>query len=169
MKRLALTLALAALAGGGSALAGAQSSPPPLPALTASQSADVQRQMDLYRTEINGRVSRGEITGEEGDRLIRWREWQIAQQITGSAPPGPVADAPPARYADAPPGPYADVPPGPIADAPPVRQYYYAPPPSVVYPAPYYYAPYYYAPRPYYWASVCAGGWGHHFGGRICF
>lgn len=148
MKRLALTLALAALTGGYTAAAGAQSSPPPLPALTASQSADVQRQVDLYRTEINGRVSRGEITADEGDRLIRWREWQIAQQVSGNVPPGPIADASP----------------------PVVREYVYtAPPPPVVYPAPYYYAPYY-APRPYYWGGVvCAGGWGHHFGGRVCF
>ena len=28
----------------------------------------------------------------------------------------------------------------------------------------------YYAPAPYYWgASICAGGFGHHFGGRVCF
>ena len=44
------------------------------------------------------------------------------------------------------------------------------------YPAPYYwpyYGPYYWGPRPYaYWGpsvSVCAGGFGRNFGGRICF
>lgn len=147
MKRLAVTFALVALAGH-AAVAGAQSSPPPLPSMTAEQSADLQRQMDLYRTEINGRVARGEISAAEGDRLLKWREWQIAQQVTGTAPPGPIAESTP----------------------PVVRPYYYAPPPAVVYPAPYYYAPYYYAPRPYYWgASVCAGGFGRHFGGRFCF
>jgi hypothetical protein len=155
MKRLVLALALAALAGGYAAAAGAQSSPPPLPPMTAEQSANVERQVDLYRTEINGRVGRGEITAAEGDRLLKWREWQIAQQVTGEAaealPPGPIADSPPI--------------------APPrvaTREYAYAPPPTAVYPAPYY-VPYYYTPRPYYWGSVCAGGWGHHFGGRICF
>lgn len=151
MKRLALTLALAAVAGGYTAAAGAQSSPPALPQLSTSQSAEVQRQLDLYRTEIDGRVARGEIRAAEGDRLLKWREWQIAQQVTGAAPP-----------------------PGPIVEqAPPVvtGQYYYAAPP-VVYPAPYYapYPYYYYAPRPYYWGlSVCAGGWGRHVGGRFCF
>ena len=149
MKRLALTLAMAALAGGYPALAGAQSSPPPLPALSASQSADVQRQLDLYRTEINGRVSRGDITADEGDRLIRWREWQIAQQVAGNTAPGPNADSVPPDY----------------VAGPPARQYVYTAPPTVVYPA-----PYYYAPRPYYWGpAVCAGGWGRHFGGRFCF
>lgn len=150
MQRLALTLALAALATAYTAAAGAQPSPPALPQLSASQSADVQRQLELDRTEINGRVARGEITAADGDRLLRWREWQIAQQVTGAAPPpGPIVEqAPPAAPPD---------------------YYYTAPAPAVVYPAPYY-APYYYAPRPYYWGPVvCAGGWGRHFGGRFCF
>jgi hypothetical protein len=58
-------------------------------------------------------------------------------------------------------------PPGPIyeeAPAPVVREYYRPYP----YYAPYY-GPGYYAPAPYYFgASICAGGFGHHFGGRIC-
>ena len=54
-----------------------------------------------------------------------------------------------------------------------------APQVVVVEPPPRYYVPYYpYAyPAPYYWGtrpyyygpSICAGGFGHHFGGRICF
>jgi hypothetical protein len=152
MKRIILATALAALAGGGNALA--QSSPPPLPKLDAQQSADVGQQLSLYRTEIEGRVARGEITAAEADRLIAWRHWQLAQSAAGLAPPG-------------------DVPPGPIADAPPrpVQQYYYSPPP-VYYAAPpvYYAPPAYYAPYPYYWGPrVCAGGFGRHFGGRFCF
>lgn len=39
-----------------------------------------------------------------------------------------------------------------------------SPPYCYRYPAPYYGAPY-----PYFGPSVCAGGSGHHFGGRICF
>ena len=70
MKRLALTLALAALATGHAAVAGAQSSPPALPSMTAEQSADVQRQLDVYRSEINGRVSRGEITERQLDAAL---------------------------------------------------------------------------------------------------
>jgi hypothetical protein len=187
MKRLALTVALAALLAGYTAAAGAQSSPPALPRLTADQSADVQRQLDLYRTEIDGRVSRGEITADEADRLLKWREWQLAQQAINAMPPGAISDAPPIAASAAPPMSGDSTPPMSGSEAPPapaygapqsvapaapvVRQYVYAPPPTVAYPAPYYYyPPYYYAPRPYYWgASVCAGGWGHHFGGRFCF
>jgi len=173
MKRLVLTLALAALGIGYTAAAGAQSSPPALPSLTADQSAEVQRQLDLYRTEVDGRVSRGEITAEEADRLLRWRQWQLAQQATQGMPPGPISDAPPISASDVSTPPDYSAPPARQAVAPPVRQYVYAPPPTVVYPAPYYYppyyAPYYAAPRPYYWGSVCAGGWGHHFGARFCF
>ena len=160
MKRLALLAALAGLLGSGAALAQAtpyaapgapspQASPPSTaqpqtPTLDARQQAEVRRQMDLYRTEVEGRVQRGEITGDEANRLLRWREWQITQQVAGLAPPpGPI---------------YEEVP------APVVREYYR--------PYPYYvpyYGPAYYAPAPYYWgARICAGGFGHHFGGRIC-
>ena len=165
MKHLALVLALG-LAGTSAALA--QSAPdatgnpppstplspsasttPPMPQLDAAKAAEVQRQLGLYRTEIDGRVARGEITAEEAGRLLQWREWQIAQQVAGLAPP---------------PGPIMEQAPGPVAP-----QYYYQQPyqPYYAYPYPYYYAPAY---RPYYWgASICAGGWGHHFGGRVCF
>ena len=163
MKRLALAAALAACAGGFSLGAAAQSDvTPPLPQLSSEQSADVEQQLSLYRTEVNGRVARGEITAAEGERLLSWRRWQLAQAATGQA----------SRASGVPPGPIADVPPGPIADAPPstvVREYYYrpyyAPPPVYYYPPPVYYGSpaYFWGPR------VCAGGFGHHFGGRVCF
>jgi hypothetical protein len=152
MKRLfaltAVTLALIA----GMPFALAQSSPPPLPALTAQQSATVQQRLDTYRQQTEARVSRGEITPDEADNLLEWREWQIARQVAGITP------APPAR---------SEVPPD-----------YYEPPRRdvvVVQPAPYY-GPYYRYPAPY-WGpypyygdpAVCAGGFGRHFGGRICF
>ena len=74
MKRLfALTgLTIALLAAAPFALA--QSSPPALPALTPEQSASVERRLDLYRKETEGRVSRGEISADEADRLLQWRE-----------------------------------------------------------------------------------------------
>ena len=174
MKHLALVLALG-LAGTSAALAqnapgtGTTDAPPPsaplspsasvtppMPQLDAAKSAEVQRQLGLYRTEIDGRVARGEISAEEAGRLLQWREWQIAQQVAGLAPPpGPVMEQVP---------------------APAQRTYYAAP----YYATPYYAAPAYpypyaypyYAPvyRPYYWgASICAGGWGHHGGARVCF
>jgi hypothetical protein len=166
MKRLALVIAAAAaaLTGGYATLAAAQPAPSTLPQLNATQQAEVQRQMDLYRTEIDGRVARGEITVDEASRLLKWREWQIAQQVAGYAPrPGPIAEEDP-----------AGVPPDYTAPpAPPLR--YAAPPPPAYYPpyyapyyAPYYYAPYRYAPYPYYWGSLCVGGWGHHVAGRFC-
>jgi hypothetical protein len=152
MKRLiALTaLALASL-GATSALA---QSPPPLPALTPQQSDTVNQRLDLYRHETEGRVSRGEISAEEADRLLQWREWQIAQQVSGAARSqrAPVGDDVPPDYYDAPPRDYI------VEPAPYYVPYYrYAAPP-------------YWGPRPYYWGpAVCAGGFGRHFGGRICF
>ena len=170
MKRLALALALAGLAGGYAAGTAAQSTPPALPPLNATQQADVQRQLDLYRTEIDGRVSRGEISADEAARLLKWREWQLAQQSLGLAPPPePMAEdapssvppdaAPPRAYAAQPPADYAP----PYYSGPYYAPRYYAP-----YYPPRYYAPYY-APYPYYGLRVCAGGWGHHVGGSFCF
>lgn len=150
MKRLiALSGFTIALSCGSSAIA--QSSPPPMPQLTPEQSRTVEQRMDLYRKETEGRVARGEISADEADRLLAWREWQIARQVAGAATSaqGDVPD---------------DVRPPSASDY------------VVVQPAPYYGpyyrypAPYYYAPPAYYWGpAVCAGGFGHHFGGRICF
>lgn len=160
---------------GGSTVALAQATPPPMPSLTPQQSATVQQRVDVYRQQTDSRVARGEITADEADRLVQWREWQIARQVAGNRAPSRVAmdrDTPP-DYRDAPPD-YRGAPPdyrnapSDDDDARP-REY-------VVEPAPYYgpyyrYAtPYAWAPRPYYWGpAVCAGGFGRHFGGRICF
>lgn len=132
------------------AFAHAQMLPPPLPSLTPEQLDELKQRVDTYRRETDERVSRAEITPDEAERLVRWREWQFAQQVAGGAP---------VVYDDAP-------------------HDYYEPRPRdyVVVEPPPYYAPYYRYPAPYYWApysywgpSVCAGGFGHHFGGRICF
>jgi hypothetical protein len=136
----------------------AQSTPPALPELTPQQSANVSARIDQYRRDTDARVASGEITADEAERLVAWREWQIAQQVAG-APLRVQTRRVPA---------YENVPP----------DYHEAQPPDyvVVEPAPYY-APYYRYPTPYYWGptpdywgpSVCAGGFGRHFGGRICF
>jgi len=135
----------------------AQPTPPPLPTLTQQQSEDLQARVDAYRRQTDERVARGEITPDEAARLVQWREWQIARQIAS-------ASARPPRDEDAP----AD-----YYDARPPRDVYMSPAPAYgpyYYPAPYYPAPYW-GPRPYaYWGpSICAGGFGHHFGGSICF
>jgi hypothetical protein len=131
---LAMTAALAASAG-----ALAQSPTEDYPPLTSEQSARVKDQVAAERRTIEARVASGEITPDEAERYLGWREWQIARQVAGVAPP-PTVQAParpPVRYAD---------------------PYYYGAP------------GYYVAPRAYYWGpSICAGGWGHHGGGSICF
>ena len=165
---LAIALSIA------SPLASAQSTPPALPPMSDAQSHELAARMDDYRRATDARVARNEITADEGARLVQWREWQIAQQIAAArTAPMPATTAP--APADAPPVPpdYREsAPPDYRSDAPPD---YYAVEPAPVY-VPYYspavpYYPYYYGPRPYaYWGpSVCAGGFGRHFGGRICF
>lgn len=160
MKRLIALSGIAVALLTGTPFALAQSSPPPLPALTPQQSATVQQRLDLYRRETEGRVARGEITADEADRLLGWREWQLARQVAGASTPRPSAapvDVPPDYYET------------------PSRAY--VPPVDVVVEPPPYYGPYYRYPAPYYWGprayywgpAVCAGGFGRHFGGRICF
>ncbi len=139
-KPLALALAIAA---SGASTALAQSEPPALPTLAPAQQDQVRQQLDPYRARVQARIERGEINPDEGNRLIRWREWQLAQQAAGLAPPPATATAPSDRV---------------------VREYVY--PPYPYYPP--YAGPYYY-PGPVYWgAGICAGGFGHHWGGRIC-
>src|SRR4051812_42833062 len=154
----------------------AQSSPPALPPLTQQQMQDVDARMDAYRRATDARVVRNEISADEAERLVQWREWQIAQQVARAQPAPPLAASDRASPDD------GGVPPDYRESAPPA---YYPTVPSdnyVAEPAPLY-APYYrpvvpyypyYGPRPYvpyaYWGpSVCAGGFGRHFGGRICF
>jgi hypothetical protein len=116
----------------------------------------VEQQTAKVRAEVEARVARGELTPDEAERLIGWRHYQIAQQAAGQAPAPAILER--QRAAAATP---------PIV----VRTY-----PPAYYVAPYgYYAPYGYAPygSAYYRYSpgiaVCAGGFGHHVAGSICF
>ena len=141
MKRMITVVALATLLVVPTALL-AQESMPSMPPLSAGQAQQVQREMDAYRRETDARVARGEITPDEAQRLLQWREWQLAQQAAGLAP------APP----------------------PPTDRIVVAPP--SLYPAPWYYYPYpYYAPyyvAPGWGVSVCAGRAFHHGFGSFC-
>ena len=144
MKRMIMAVAAATLAILPNALL-AQDATPPAPPLSATQAQQVQREMDVYRRETDARVARGEITSDEAQRLLQWREWQLAQQAAGLArAPPPPAD----RIVIAPP-PY------------PAPPYYYPYP---------YYAPYY-APgyvAPGWGVSVCAGRAFRHGFGSFC-
>lgn len=147
-------IAFALLTATGAALA--QSAPPPLPALTPQLSAQLKQRMDLYRRDTDDRVARGEITAGEANRLVSWREWQIARQLAAhnAAPPDAIPyDMPPPDYRENPaPRAYA------VEPAPYYGPYYRYP------------EPYYYGPRAYYWGpTICAGGFGRHFGGSLCF
>lgn len=115
--------------------------PPPLPALSAEQSANLNAEMTRYRQWIDERVGRGELRPDEAQRLVEWRRWQLARQIAGLSNPEPARVVVRREY----------VYPAPAYD--PWYQPYYAPP----------YA--YYGPR----ISVCAGGFGRHAFGSICF
>ena len=174
MKHLFALSAFAVALGIASFTASAQPTPPSLPPLTQAQSQELATRMDSYRRATDARVAQNEITADEGARLVQWREWQIAQQVASARPaPLPAAsDRAPPDYAGVPPDYRESAPPDYDSTVPPDG---YAVEPAPLY-APYYrpavpYYPYYYGPRPYaYWGpSVCAGGFGRHFGGRICF
>jgi len=139
----------------------AQSLPPPLPALTAEQSAIVEQRMDDYRRITDARVARGDITADDAVRLMQWREWQIAQGVAGvAAPPVAAGERAPMDYDSRPPVYYEDRP----------RDYYAVEPAPAYVPYYRYPTPYYWGARPYYWGpTVCAGGFGRHFGGSLCF
>jgi hypothetical protein len=140
MKRMIMAVAAATLAIVPTALL-AQDATPSAQALSASQAQQVQREMDAYRRETDARVARGEITPDEAQRLLQWREWQLAQQAAGLAPAPP----PPAERVVVAPPPY------------PAPPYYYPYP---------YYAPYYVGPG---WGvSVCAGRAFHRGFGSFC-
>jgi len=144
LRRLA-TVAAVAVAGAGASIAAAQSTPPPLPPMTTEQAEQVSQALGLYRSDTEARVGRGAITPDEAELLIAWRQWQLAQQATGQAPP-------PSQPMAGPPG----------AAAP------YVYPGRPAYVAPYYAAPYYtppyYAPAPYYWGFSVCGGRGYRNG-----
>ena len=168
MKRLFALSGIAVALLGGASVACAQSSPPPLPALTAEQSATVEQRLDAYRQETEQRVARGEISRNEADNLLAWREWQIARQVASdAASAAPREDAPLDYRGDT----TGDAQSGYYASPPPPRRDFVVVAPPPYYPPYYdrYPAPYYWGPYPYFGASVCAGGFGHHFGGRICF
>jgi len=174
MKHLFALSGFAVALGVASSIASAQSTPPSLPPLTQTQSQELATRMDSYRRATDARVAQNEITADEGARLVQWREWQIAQQIAAAMPaplPATTSRAP-TDYPPVPPDYRESLPPASRDGAPPD---YYAVEPAPTY-VPYYspavpYYPYYYGPRPYaYWGpSVCAGGFGRHFGGRVCF
>ena len=180
MKHLIAISGMAATLLAASSAASAQSStPPPLPALTQQQSQEVHARIDAYRRATDARVARGEISADEAARLVAWREWHIARQtasMTARANAPRDSGAPP-DYAAAPERAPRDAGMPPDYDASddyddPRPRYHVVEPPPVY--APYYYrypAPYYWGPRPYaYWGpSICAGGFGRHFGGRVCF
>ena len=154
--RLTMAAALAVAAASGD-LALAQSTPPPLPSLTAEQTEHVNQAVALYRADTEARVGRGEITPDEAELLIAWRQWQLAQQVTGQVPPPAAPEA-----ADRPPMVAA---PYPYAGRPAYVAPYYAAPyyPAPYYPAPYY-GPYYALPAPYYWGFSVCGGRGYRHG-----
>jgi hypothetical protein len=176
MKHLLAVSGIAIALGIAAPIASAQPSPPALPALTPAQTQELAARMDSYRRATDARVARNEITTDEASRLTQWREWQIAREISVRSTPLASGTArPPSDYASTPPD-YREQ--APLDDREGVPPDYYAVEPSPAY-VPYYtpsvpyypYYPYYYGPRPYaYWGpSVCAGGFGRHFGGRICF
>lgn len=127
------------------AQSGAPYTVPPMPALSAQQAANLDQELLMYRRGVDDRVARGELRSEEAQRLVEWRRWQLARQIAGLAPAEPARVIVERRYVAEPYaagyGPYP----------------YYA--------QPYYYPPRYYVPR----LSVCAGGWGRHSFGSLCF
>lgn len=121
----------------------------------------VDQQTAKVRSEVEGRVARGEMNPDEAERLIAWRHWQFEQQAAGRAPQSQII----ARQ-DA------------VGSTPnnamviPAPQPYYAPYPGRYYVAPGY-APYYgsYYPPAFvpFGIGFCAGGVGHNFAGRVCF
>ena len=156
MRNSLVALALAAASSVVALPAAAQAVAPPLPALTAEQSDNLNRELTPYRQEVDERVAHGEITPDQAQRLLEWRRWQLARQIAGLAPPeAPMVAQQQYGY----PQPYGY--PQQYAYPP---QYVY-PPPAPAYAYDPWYRPYYYGPR----ISVCAGGAGHHGFASFCF
>ena len=141
MKRIILAVTTATLATLPIALRAEDAATPSPPALSAAQAQQVEMEMDAYRRETDARLARGDITPDEAQRLLQWRQWQLSQRAAGLAPTSP----PPARRVVVAPPPY--------------------PPPPYYYPYPYY-SPYYVGPA---WGlSVCAGRAFRHGFGSFC-
>src|SRR5215216_1754833 len=100
MKRIIMAIAGATLATLPIALRAADAATPSPPALSAAQARQVEMEMDAYRRETDARAARGEITPDEAQRLLQWRQWQLSQQAAGLAPAPP---PPPNRVVVAPP------------------------------------------------------------------
>jgi hypothetical protein len=60
------------------------------PALTDAQARDVQRELDRYRQDVQQRLAQGAITPDEAQRLVGWRQWQLAQQAAGAVAPSQI-------------------------------------------------------------------------------
>ena len=121
----------------------------------------VDQQVAKTRGEVEARVARGDMSPDEAERLIGWRQWQLEQQAAGQAPqPAIIArqDAEAQRQ---------------VVVVPAPRPYY-APYPYAPYPPPYYAPGYGYGSAPGYggWApgiGICAGSGGRHYGASVCF
>jgi hypothetical protein len=70
----------------------AQSPVPDTPPLTPAQAQDVQRELDAYRQDVALRQAQGNVTAEEAQRLIMWRQYQLALQVTGTATPSQIIE-----------------------------------------------------------------------------
>jgi len=113
------------------------------PALTDAQARDVQRELDRYRQDVQQRLAQGAITPDEAQRLVGWRQWQLAQLAAGAVAPSQIFEQQARVDAER-------------ATSPPPYGYYNG------------YAPAYGATgvvRP----GVCAGGGGRGWTGSVCF
>ena len=124
-----------------SAVALAQGPVSATPPLTAAQAAAVQAELDAYRRDVDARLAAGAITPDEAQKLMAWRQFQLAQQVAGAAPPPDIIALQAQADAQRPVTPYF------IYDAPP-------PAFGLLW-----------AVRP----SICAGGFSRGWGGSVCF
>ena len=113
------------------------------PPLTAAQVAAVQAELDAYRRDVEMRFAQGSLTHDEAQRLMAWRQFQLAQQAAGTTAPSQILQL--QAQADAQRA--AVVVPGFVYDARP-------PAFGVLW-----------ALRP----SICAGGFSRGWGGSVCF
>lgn len=119
--------------------------------LTEQEQAYVNNTLSAYKNEVDARLARGDITPDEAQRLLAWRQWQLSQQLAGTAPSSNILEG----------------------QAPADAQRAAAPRPPYPYPyyAPWGYGGYYaapYAPGPAFYGGVCLGGASRNFAGRVC-